>query len=109
MDGNDNTIAERLRVARETAGLTQGQAAKLLGLHRPSVSEIEAGRRKVSSNELKQFADIYGVGMEWLAGEGAAEEGPRESRIKLAARELANLSEEDLDKLLSVIHTLKRA
>jgi hypothetical protein len=47
--------------------------------------------------------------MEWLAGEGAVEEGPRESRIKLAARELANLSEEDLDKLLSVIHTLKRA
>lgn len=72
MDGSNKTIAERLRTARETAGLTQSQSAKLLGLHRPSISEIEAGRRKVSGDELKQFADIYGVGVAWLAGERAA-------------------------------------
>lgn len=108
MDGSDKTIAERLRTARETAGLTQGQTAKFLGLHRPSISEIEAGRRNVSGDELKQFADIYGEGVAWLAGEGAVEDGPRESRIKLAARELASLSDDDLEKLLSVIHTLKR-
>ena len=45
-------IAGRLRLARETAGLSQGQAAKRLGLHRPTVSEIEAGRRRVTAEEV---------------------------------------------------------
>ena len=41
-------IAERLREARRLAGVSQGQVAKMLGLHRPAVSEFEAGNRKVS-------------------------------------------------------------
>ena len=105
---HEATIAERLRSAREAAGLTQGQAAKLLGLHRPTVSEIEAGRRKVSAEELVQFADIYGVSVSWLTGEGDMEEGPRESRIRLAARELASLKDEDLEKLIGAIRTLRQ-
>jgi len=108
MVANETTIAERLRSAREAAGLTQGQAAKLLGLHRPTVSEIEAGRRKVSAEELVQFADIYGVSVSWLTGEGDLEEGPRESRIRLAARELASLRDEDLEKLIGAIRTLRQ-
>ena len=109
MEGSEKTIPERLRTARETAGLTQGQAAKLLGLHRPSISEIEAGRRRVSAEELRQFADIYRVGVAWLTGEGEVSDGPREIRIKLAARDLANLSDDDLETLLGVIRTLKQA
>ena len=34
-------IASRLKLAREMAGLTQGQVASRLGWHRPTVSEIE--------------------------------------------------------------------
>ena len=40
-------IGGRLRMARETAGLSQGQVAKRLKMHRPTISEIEAGRRRV--------------------------------------------------------------
>ena len=40
-------IAERLKLAREFSGLSQGQVAKLLNLHRPSISEIEADRKSV--------------------------------------------------------------
>ena len=108
MAAKETNIADRLRAARQAAGLTQGQAAKLLGLHRPSVSEIEAARRKVAANELVQFAEIYGVSTSWLTGEGAMEDGPRESRIKMAARELASLKDEDLEILLSVIRTLRQ-
>ena len=108
MAENETNLAMRLRSAREAAGLTQGQAARLLGLHRPTVSEIEAGRRKVTADELGQFADIYGVSTTWLTGEGNIEDGPRESRITLAARELASLRDEDLEKILSVIRTLRQ-
>ncbi len=41
-------IAERIAIARERAGLSQGQASKLMGMHRPTISEIEAGRRRVA-------------------------------------------------------------
>ena len=35
-------IAQRFRQAREQAGLSQGQAARLMKVHRPTISEIEA-------------------------------------------------------------------
>ena len=47
-----NAIAERLKLARDQAGLSQGQVAKKLGWHRPTVSEIEAGRRRVAADEV---------------------------------------------------------
>lgn len=100
-------IAERLRRARKAAGLTQGQAAKLLGLHRPSVCEMEAGRRKVSADELLQLAQMYGVDMSWLAGKQDDESAPQERIVKIAARELASLKEEDLQKLLSAINLIR--
>lgn len=99
-------IASRLRLAREMAGLTQGQVAKRLGWHRPTVSEIEAGRRKVSAEELSVLAEVYGVKVPWIVGE---EEGsdPTSDRAKLAARELSKLKGEDLDRLLQLIRALK--
>ena len=63
-------IASRLRLSREMAGLTQGQVAKSFDWHRPTVSEIEAGRRRVSAEELATLAEIYGVNIPWLVGEG---------------------------------------
>lgn len=59
-------IGKRLRLAREQAGLSQSQVAKLLGVHRPTISEMEAGRRKVTAEELSELARVYDVRMEWL-------------------------------------------
>ncbi|HUL51865.1 MAG TPA: helix-turn-helix transcriptional regulator, partial [Opitutaceae bacterium] len=61
-------IGARLRLAREQAGLSQGQAAIKLNLHRPTVSEIEAGRRRVAADELATFARLYKVSLSWLVG-----------------------------------------
>ena len=98
-------IATRLKLAREMAGLTQGQVASQLGWHRPTVSEIEAGRRRVLAEELKTFSELYGVNVPWLIGE--AEEDGISDRAKLAARQLGKLSDEDLDRLLLLIRSLK--
>jgi transcriptional regulator with XRE-family HTH domain len=54
-------IASRLKLAREIAGLTQNQIAKLLKMNRPTISEIEADRRNVSAQELANFSEIYDV------------------------------------------------
>ena len=60
-------IAERLKEARKLAGLSQGHVAKMLGLHRPSVTEIEAGNRRVSADELaKPGIQVEGLGHEFF-------------------------------------------
>ena len=98
-------IASRLKLAREMAGLTQGQVASRLGWHRPTVSEIEAGRRRVLAEELRSLAELYGVNTPWVIGE--AEEDGISDRARLAARQLGKLSDEDLDRLLLLIRSLK--
>ena len=99
-------IAARLKAAREQAGLTQGQAAQVLGLHRPAVTEIEAGRRSVSADELATLADTYGVSVPWLL-DGDAGDVSR-VRYEMAARKLSNMRDEDIDQLMQLLASLKR-
>jgi transcriptional regulator with XRE-family HTH domain len=101
-----DSLVDRLRAAREMAGLSQGQVAGLLRLHRPAVSEIEAGRRKVSAEELAQFADAYGVSVQWLLGKNIQAEDPM---VELAARELSKLGRDDLDRVMGLLKTLRRS
>ena len=103
-DREQDSMAKRLRSAREMAGLSQAQVARLLGVHRPSVSEMEAGRRKVSAGELRQLAELYSVDIAWLAGTQSVDDRPR---VELAARELAKLKEDDLDRVIQLLRTLR--
>tara|TARA_R100000322_G_scaffold136685_1_gene92536 strand:+ start:466 stop:822 length:357 start_codon:yes stop_codon:yes gene_type:complete len=100
-------IGARIRQARTLAGLSQGQVAKLMGLHRPSISEIEAGNRKVSTDELTKLADIFDVSTTWLLGEADGKLEANDPRLQLAARELAKISPEDLDKLLTLLAAMR--
>ena len=100
-------IASRLRLSREMAGLTQGQVAKSLDWHRPTVSEIEAGRRRVSAEELTTLAEMYGVNVPWIVGEEDEDSSLAADRVKLAARELSKLREEDLDRVLQLVQALR--
>lgn len=100
-------LAERLRMAREMAGLSQGQVAKALGLHRPSISEMEAGRRRVSAEELAKLAELYVVDLSWLAG-GETRPAEHQDRVELAARELSKLRDEDLDRVLKMLSALRK-
>ncbi len=87
------------------AGLTQAQVARRLGWHRPTMSEIEAGRRRVQAEELTILAELYGVRTTWILGDDKSDEVSE--KASLAARELGKLKEEDLDSLLQLIQALK--
>jgi transcriptional regulator with XRE-family HTH domain len=89
-------------MARELAGLSQSQVAKMLSLHRPSISEIEAGRRKVSAEELTKLADIYDVDISFLTG---AKSGEENEKVKLAARELAKLKPADYERMMYLLRS----
>jgi transcriptional regulator with XRE-family HTH domain len=71
------TIAKRLKVAREKAGLTQRQLSDALGFKdRQTVAAIEAGIRKISAEELLRAMKILGKNLDYftdpfrLVGEG---------------------------------------
>lgn len=100
-------IATRLREARKLAGLSQGHVAKMLGLHRPSVSEMESGNRRVSADELAQLAEIYDVSVVWLVGEAPERLDVDDPRLELAARELSKLKPDDLEHLLRLLAALR--
>jgi transcriptional regulator with XRE-family HTH domain len=106
-DPKRQIIASRIRDARRMAGLSQGQVAKLLGLQRPSVTEMEAGNRAVTAEELAKLAEIYEASATWLLGEGSAQLDPHDDRLHLAARELQKLKKNDLDRLLSILASLR--
>ena len=59
--------AQRIRIARRSAGLSQAQLALELGVQRSAVSHWEAQRGKPSVNHLRQLALLTGVQFEWLA------------------------------------------
>lgn len=106
-DSKRAVIASRLREARKMAGLSQGQVAKLLEMHRPTISEIEAGNRRVSAEELSKFAEMYDVTVSWLLAETAEQLETDDPRLQLAARELSKLKPDDLDRLLRLLASMR--
>ena len=105
--GKRALIAERLKEARKLAGISQGNVAKFLGLHRPAISEIEAGNRRVSAEELARLAKIYDVGVPWLLGEVPDTLDAQDPRLELAARELSKLKLDDLNRLLRLLASMR--
>jgi hypothetical protein len=65
-------VAERARMLREAAGLTQSQAAELLRKRgwtdatAPRISEIERRKRHLKVEEALAMSDVYGAGTEWF-------------------------------------------
>ena len=95
-------LGTRLKEAREYVGLTQEEVAKLLGVSRVIITNIESGSRKVSAEELSKLAKIYGWTMEELL-----EGEKREENIKLFARSFNELSENDQEEILNLIRFKK--
>jgi transcriptional regulator with XRE-family HTH domain len=100
-------VGHRLRWAREQAGLSQGQIAKMLGFHRPTISQIEAGQRNVRSDEVARFAEIYEVKEGWIIKGDSFVDDDDDPRIEVAARELRKLRKADLDKVFRLIKVMR--
>jgi ribosome-binding protein aMBF1 (putative translation factor) len=62
------TTKNRARLARERAGLSIGQAAKLLNVDRDMLARWEASDTAFFDAPWVSMSDIYGVRIEWLTG-----------------------------------------
>jgi Zn-dependent peptidase ImmA (M78 family)/transcriptional regulator with XRE-family HTH domain len=91
-------LAQRLRQARETAGLTQEDVARHLQLSRSAIAQIELGGRAVSGLELDGLAHLYGRDIRELLAE---EFHPEDSVIALFRAEPA------IAERAEVLHVLR--
>ena len=61
--GDKDILRKRVLEARETAGYSLTEAAKLLGFNNyQTISAIERGTRNINANELSSMARLYGRG-----------------------------------------------
>lgn len=65
---SNNDLAVRIVDLREKRNITQTELAKRMGLDKSSMSKIENGTRKVSSDELSMLSTIFGVTSDYLLG-----------------------------------------
>ncbi len=89
------------------AGLSQAQVAQMLGLRRPSVTDIEMGHRTVAAEELARLAEIFDVSVTWLLGAGTEVLDAHDDRLQLAARELQKLKPSDVERLLTLLASMQ--
>jgi transcriptional regulator with XRE-family HTH domain len=77
----DKTIGIRLKEARNNVGMYQENAARSMEMSRPTLSAIEAGKRAVTAEEIKDFAGLYHVTTNWLLFGADQEEENRMQRL----------------------------
>lgn len=68
LEGDGQTIGQRIRRARKRVGLNQGQLADRLGVTQPTVANWEAGVHDPRQLVLGKLAEALGVSLGWLAG-----------------------------------------
>lgn len=62
------TLKDRVRWARETAGLSARELSRFAGLTKSHINlfEVEESRTRLSGAALLGLSDVLGVSMEWL-------------------------------------------
>ena len=69
-----NTLAERLKYARESTGLSQQQVADIVGMKQPSYYKVESGKT-LRTTFLNEIARALNVSADWLlTGKGSPDQ-----------------------------------
>lgn len=103
-----SAIGKRLRLAREQKGLSQQEVATELDLHRPTITEMEAGRRNVRPEEFEALAKLFEVPLTWLMCADTEEADDRRDRRDMVAIQLQKLTTDELDVVLGILTTLRQ-
>lgn len=102
-------IGENLKKARKAAGIRQEDAANKVGMLRVTLSSIESGKRKVSTDELVKFADLYKVDPDVLLEYSSDTEEAAKKRLEkylqliIMQEKFLSLSDNDKQEVLDII------
>lgn len=98
-------LGERLRLAREHARMSQGEAARTLNVTGAALSQYEAGKRKLDALTLEHFARLYGVPLGFFFGDEAAADW--EAGLRTVADELSAEGKAGVGLLMERLRTLE--
>ena len=59
-------LGQRIKQFRERVGLSQQKLSEMIEISRPTLSQIESDERKINTDELIRFADIFNITVENL-------------------------------------------
>ena len=100
-------LGERLRRSREYLGLSQGEVAGYMRLSRPAITNMESGRRKVSTFELARLAKLYRRPYEYFLGD--VPEVPQDTTTTALFRAARELSDRDREQVLRFAEFLRNS
>ncbi|MFD1066960.1 helix-turn-helix domain-containing protein [Oceanobacillus locisalsi] len=104
-------LSQRLREAREKAGLKQIEASKLLGISNGTLSGYEREYRDPDTDSLHKMAELYGVSVDWLLGKSTSSSEkdtsppePMSEQDTVMFRNWKRMTEDEKQEALNVIH-----
>lgn len=83
------TLQDRIRKAREHAGLKQEELAALLSVTRHTLGRWEKGDNEPPTKKIEALAEVTGVPVEWFYADSANEESP----VRLPSRLVLELQD----------------
>lgn len=86
-DMNLKNIGSRLKELRKSYGLTQEEFAQKIDTQRSSISYYESGKMMISTADLKQICETFGVSADYIVG-NLDENIKRDKKIKMKASEI---------------------
>lgn len=63
---NHKKIGRQIRELRISRGWKQYELADMVGLSRPAICNIEAGKRSLTLNTLKRFCEVFGIDISYF-------------------------------------------
>ena len=101
------TVGQRIKLKREEKGLSQLDLARKVGYEtKGSISMIEAGKRDISLDKVREIAKALDVTPHWLMGWS---DSPLEIKtdLELTIDELEGLNPEQLARIRDYIQFIK--
>ncbi len=99
-------LRRRLREVREYLNFTQQFVAEQTRISRTAIVEIESGKRRVESTELKKLAQLYRHPVAYFLGEDELLQADA-TVLKAFARAAGDLTEEDRKEVLRFAEFLR--
>jgi len=98
-------LAQRVKELRQRFGISQQRLAELLQVSRPTISQIENKKRKISADELIKLSEIFNLSVESLLDlekqpEVTLREGRKGRKVKPQIR--INVPQKNLEKFKEV-------
>lgn len=94
-----NRIGRQLKELRKSRGWRQTEVADKVGLSRPAISNIEAGKRALTLSTLQKFCELYKIDISYFGIETKNFDEALDLTTKLEAIFKSDLEEEKKDEI----------